>query len=745
MYSSSSPQPSGYGGPYAPAPSAPPREPSYGDQLRHNLRQLSLHDAGARFQRTSSSGDIVAGPLLRFVDINAERRTYLGSILIVSSHRHPPDLEVTLRPASVASTPAITRQHHGIHASTFRLRGEPLDKFRQQYTFWRYRFELPLTHEPQIASYTSDAFRASQDVAAKAQDNGGGNCFFEFHLPAQHDSMRFMFYSCNGFSDIPQEVKDKFGQKEAPLWQDVLDRHQVMPFHVLLGGGDQLYQDRLLHEDFMKPWRDEKDPKKRVAMHLPSSMREGFEHFYFWNYVINFGFKDNPVVALAFATIPSVNMWDDHDIIDGYGSYPADMQNADCFQVLFANASRFYYLYQHHTTMERATEHGMIRGVAPSCHHIINNLGRDIVLLSLDARGERTKFDVCQPQSYDILFKQLYNRLEHANTVKHLLVLTGVPLIYPRLTLFEKAMESAAGFNLATLAGKTGVVHNIINGQLNQWNGDPELLDDMNDHWTAGNHEVERRRFIKRLQQLACDKSIRVSFLGGDVHCCGAGRLYSKDMKQREEGDPFLMVQIISSAIVNIPPPQALLTILNQNSSYVTFDGNVEEKMYNLFKRSPNGNTRQNKKLMGMRNYCAGYMDAQGKINFWIQAEKEVGKKGTMGYHIQVPRLIFGRDGLKHVQPSLPTRNAMGPPTSSSSAPNPAHLSHYTHQQQHQQHVQHGSRLSADHGYGSSTISVASTLSTDSLSASPPPPLPSRTAMAGPGGFVRPPPPPPRP
>jgi hypothetical protein len=62
-------------------------------------------------------------------------------------------------------------------------------------------------------------------------------------------------------------------------------------------------------------------------------------------------------------------------------------------------------------------------------------------------------------------------------------------------------------------------------------------------------------------------------------------------MKDKEEGDPYFMVQIVSSAIVNVPPPQVLLTVLNQNSSYVTFDGNIEERMYNLFKNSPNGNS----------------------------------------------------------------------------------------------------------------------------------------------------------
>ncbi|KAI8084645.1 uncharacterized protein BX664DRAFT_337477 [Halteromyces radiatus] len=696
MYPSSSPPPPEYS----------PQPTSHFDNMRSTLQNLSLHGHRPHFHR-SSQGELVAGPLLRYIGTNYEKNTYIASCLLVSTHKHAPPLEITLRPASASEEKTHSHfSHHFRHSNqqTYRLYGEALDVFRQEYTFWRYGIELPLMNEPQIATYSSECFTTNTAIAQHATNSESAS--FEFHLPSLQQSMRFMFYSCNGFSDIPQEMKDKFGEKEAPLWQDVLDRHEVLPFHVFLGGGDQLYQDRLLKDDFMKPWRDEKDPKKRVAMTLTQSMRDGFEHFYFWNYVINFGFKDNPVVAKAFATIPSVNMWDDHDIIDGYGSYPADMQNADCFRVLFLNATRFYYLFQHHTTPELATHHGMIRGTMSSCHHILTTLGRDIALLSLDARGERTKHDVCQPKSYDILFDAIYRQIPA--TVKHLLVLTGVPLVYPRLTLFEKAMDGAAGFNLATIAGKTGALGDIINGQLNKWNGDPELLDDMNDHWTASNHEVERKRFIERLQQYARERSVRVSFLGGDVHCCGAGRLYSKDMKQKEEGDPHLMVQIISSAIVNIPPPQALLTILNQNSSYVTFSPNVEEKMYNLFKRSPNGNTRQNKKLMGCRNYCAGYVDEEtGKIFFWIQAEKEVGKKGTMGYGIEVPRLIFGPSGKRHLQPA-PSTTWMQPVS------NEPPLPQRPQQQQQQQQQQQSSLQNRP---------------------VPPPPLPSRT----PGGFVRPP------
>jgi hypothetical protein len=152
--------------------------------------------------------------------------------------------------------------------------------------------------------------------------------------------------------------------------------------------------------------------------------------------------------------------------------------------VLFANASRFYYLFQHHMTVEMAPQMGMIPGTKPTCNSIVTTLGPDIALLALDCRGERTKYDICNPITHEHVFNALY-KLPY--TVKHLVLVTGVPLIYPRLTLFEKAMEGAAGFNMATLVGKTGALGDIIGGQLNKWNGDPELLDDMNDRkWVSG-------------------------------------------------------------------------------------------------------------------------------------------------------------------------------------------------------------------------------------------------------------------
>lgn len=101
---------------------------------------------------------------------------------------------------------------------------------------------------------------------------------------------------------------------------------------------------------------------------------------------------------------------------------------------------------------------------------------------------------------------------------------------------------------------------------------------------------MERKQFIQRLQAFARDQSVRVSFLGGDVHCCAAGKLFSKDMRGAEESDPNLMVQLVSSAIVNIPPPSILLSYLNQSSGVIPFEGDVQEEMCDLFHFSPNGN-----------------------------------------------------------------------------------------------------------------------------------------------------------
>ena len=61
---------------------------------------------------------------------------------------------------------------------------------------------------------------------------------------AQNPCWRWSFFSCNGFSlDIGEKDRQEKYHGEWPVWKDLLERHQKLPFHCCVGGGDQLYCD----------------------------------------------------------------------------------------------------------------------------------------------------------------------------------------------------------------------------------------------------------------------------------------------------------------------------------------------------------------------------------------------------------------------------------------------------------------------------------------------------------------------
>jgi hypothetical protein len=53
----------------------------------------------------------------------------------------------------------------------------------------------------------------------------------------------------------------------------------------------------------------------------------------------------------------------------------------------------------------------------------------------------------------------------------------------------------------------------MFSGLVNKFDGSVEILDDLDDHWTAKNHKTERTWLVEDLQDLAAEKSIRVTIL----------------------------------------------------------------------------------------------------------------------------------------------------------------------------------------------------------------------------------------
>ncbi|CRK42502.1 hypothetical protein BN1708_008788, partial [Verticillium longisporum] len=74
---------------------------------------------------------------------------------------------------------------------------------------------------------------------------------------------------------------------------------------------------------------------------------------------------------------------------------------------------------------------------------------------------------------------------------------------------------------------KCDVTRRATGGLFNQFDGSIDLLDDLDDHYTARTHKRERQALVERLQKIAAEFSVRITILGGDVHLAALGRFYS--------------------------------------------------------------------------------------------------------------------------------------------------------------------------------------------------------------------------
>ena len=92
----------------------------------------------------------------------------------------------------------------------------------------------------------------------------------------------------------------------------------------------------------------------------------------------------------------------------------------------------------------------------------------------------------------------------------------------------------------------------------------------------------------------------------GDVHLAAVGQFYSNPkLKIAKDKDHRYMVNIISSAIVNTPPPSNMADILNKLNKTHHLDDETDENMIPMFTHDVNGSSRNNKRLLPRRNWCS--------------------------------------------------------------------------------------------------------------------------------------------
>ncbi len=439
---------------------------------------------------------IVMGPVLSFRGVDADG--YRVGVLVVTEDIAVPSLRFT------SSDPGQAGEVEPLALATHRGKARGGSNPRQRQV-WRFDLSIKQQADDQSVGYT---------VAGES---------WTFVVPAAGHMPRLAFTSCNGFSSLRamKNVEDKNA-----LWKILAERHQTAPYHLLLMGGDQVYADSMWETlEPLKRWNELPLAAGNRAPFTPALSAQ-VRDFYFNLYCERWTQAE---IRPLLASIPTLMMWDDHDIFDGWGSYPPARHASPVFQGIFASAREHFRLFQR---QEGAAEPASV--IAPACGFSFGHRVGDLAILGLDLRSERCLDFVLSPAHWNAALRWI-DCLSGHNRCRHLLVMSSIPVIHPSFDVVERT--------------------------LGMMPGSQELEDDLRDHWRSRSHKAERLRLIHRLLAFAEREATRVTIISGDVHLAALGVLQTE--RQGPRSDSWAVInQLTSSGIVHPPPPAVLLFAL---------------------------------------------------------------------------------------------------------------------------------------------------------------------------------------
>ncbi|OBT93402.1 hypothetical protein VE01_08772 [Pseudogymnoascus verrucosus] len=596
----------------------PPQTPGYAESIMSSMSQATTAggfsgpppSAGVDMYKIAPTNGVYFGPYLKYINMDIERGIWLGSIMLVTDGPQPPTIHI--------------HQSNDLSPNPRQLKANSIYT-HQRWVFYRYDVDLQMGDGP-------------GDKWTYAITSHLGCTRYEFLVAGRYETnWRFIAHSGNDFAmNTNANERSRLGGIGF-MWKDILQKNvETGGFHVQLGLGDQIYGDRLWKEvPLLKQWLGLPGKEARKNTPWTAKHEEDVSHSYFHYYTSHF---DQPYLREAFAQIPHVLSIDDHDIFDGFGSYPEYMQGSHMFKNIGRIGIEMYLLFQHHTTLEllrNVNDDIDLFTITGSGWHFVKYLGPAVVVIGPDGRSERTQQQVMAGPTYQGIFPKVATL---PPSVQHCIWMVPVPIVYPRLETMESLANTVATgkkavnttYNLlgkvtSSVAGVVGgkeIVSSgfsqvkkavgksgLMGGVLNSF-GDMDITEELRDMWTHDSKDLERTYLIRTLQGIAQQKGIRMTFLSGDVNCCGAGLLHDPS----HPNDHKTMYQVISSSIVAAPPANYVLKMLhNTKALYVPANGrrsnhavsDTKEDMMEIFQSEVSGAARELKRLMGRRNYVA--------------------------------------------------------------------------------------------------------------------------------------------
>ncbi|KAA3606787.1 MAG: alkaline phosphatase family protein [Planctomycetota bacterium] len=337
------------------------------------------------------------------------------------------------------------------------------------------------------------------------------------------EKIRFGIFSCHmPFQD--RQVKNMH------MWRFFREILETVDADFVLGCGDQVYTDG---DDSVNIWSWLKSHKKEV-LKLP--VAEQRQAMLSWYRDIYRGYWGDAELRRVFRSFPTYMIWDDHEIMDGWGSY-TDSELSNVLDTwyewenkkknlalagrMFQAAKQVYQEYQHGHNPK--TPNGVY-----DYSFQWDRLG----IFVLDMRGKR---DFKAPQAR----------------------ILGLP----QKKRFEKWLESpkAASAKVLFVVAPVPVVHlkSFVSNYL-----DLPLLgiaDDLRDGWEHESNWEERDWLLDQVFQISHQRKQTVVILSGDVHVGASFRL------TRRAHPDAKVYQLTTSAITYCKSPGRLLRLAVAN------------------------------------------------------------------------------------------------------------------------------------------------------------------------------------
>ncbi|MBX9811497.1 MAG: alkaline phosphatase family protein [Burkholderiales bacterium] len=319
--------------------------------------------------------------------------------------------------------------------------------------------------------------------------------------------MRIAYVSCNGQEHADA---DRPAAERNAMWRRLAGEHDRAPFGLLMHGGDQLYADEVVQSHpALSRWAASALPEK-VKQAFSAEMREAAEGYYFQRYLTLYA---QPEFAHLSARVPSLMMWDDHDIFDGWGSLPEKLLDCEVGRGLFDVARRMFMLFQLWATDEMPPV-GWDAGQRQSLTQVARFPRFSVI--SPDLRTERRPTRVMGPAGW-AAFERALAEIGRGD---RLLIMSSVPILGPRLSWIEKLLDVFPRVQ--------------------------KYEDDLRDQWQSRSHRAEWQRMLETLERRAAENRNPVAVLSGEIHLATRGEMPFKD--------GTIMHQLVASGIAHPAP-----------------------------------------------------------------------------------------------------------------------------------------------------------------------------------------------